>query len=260
MKIRSLRYRILTLLLLSSYLMFTYNTFDGWWYSSIGTLLVLFFSYLIWGKNFPDVTGLRLSVKTILTTLMLTVTIIACSVIIISYIGSKNGVTIHYTNFGKYYHNIFYILNEEIILGGITIYLLLNKYKIAPLKASVGLALVFSLIHFVFYKWIFLETGIIKVETLIVLCLVGFLRNNLIIIFGHIGYSWALHFGWMVVMFGSAPSRVNTFTGLSEPERFNMFLGSFEMLALTGILAGISLGYMIKKMRSIMHHAGNTKV
>ncbi|MDT8402732.1 MAG: hypothetical protein RQ743_13655, partial [Bacteroidales bacterium] len=230
MKIISLRYRILTLLLLTSYLIFTYNTFDGWWYSSIGTLLLLFFSYLLWGKNFYVVIGFRLSLKSILISLILAVAIIACSVLIIRYIGSKNGVTIHLPKFSSFYHNIFYILNEEIILGGITIFMLLNRYKIAPLRASVGLALTFSLIHFVFYKWIFLEKGIIEVETLVVLFLVGFLRNNLIIIYGHIGYSWALHFGWMVVMFGSDPFRVITGTGLREPEKFNMFLGSCEML------------------------------
>ncbi len=244
---RSLRNRVLTVLLLSSYLVFTYYVFKGWWYSSIGTVVILFFSYLIWGNRFLVVTGLRLKGKNILITFILAVIIIFFSVIIIKYIGSKYGVTVSYTDFGNYYHDVFYILNEEIILGGIAIYILLNKYNLSPLVASAALALAFSLIHFVFYRWIFLETGIIKVESLTVLFLVGFVRNNLIIIFRHIGYSWALHFGWMVVMFGSAPYRVDTGMGLTEPEKFNMFLGSHEMLIISGILGIISLIYMIRK-------------
>ena len=244
---RSLRNRVLTILLLSSYLVFTYYVFKGWWYSSVGTIVILFFSYLIWGNRFIDVTGLRLKKNTILITFVLAAVFVVCSYLIIKYIGSRYGVTVSYTGFVNYYHDVFYILNEEIILGGIAIYILLNKYNLSPLVASAGLALAFSLIHYVFYRWIFLETGIIKVETLIVLFLVGFVRNNLIIIFRHIGYSWALHFGWMAVMFGSSPYYAGTGMGLPEPEKFNMFLGSHEMLIISGILGIISLFYMVRK-------------
>ena len=244
---RSLRNRVLTILLLSSYLVFTYYVFKGWWYSSVGTIVILFFSYMIWGNRFIDVTGLRLKKNTILITFVLAALFVVCSYIIIKYIGYRYGVTVSYTGFVNYYHDIFYILNEEIILGGIAIYILLNKYNLSPLVASAGLALAFSLIHFVFYRWIFLETGIIKVETLIVLFLVGFVRNNLIIIFRHIGYSWALHFGWMAVMFGSSPRYEGTGMGMTEPEKFNMFLGSHEMLIISGILGIISLIYMVRK-------------
>ncbi|HPJ06356.1 MAG TPA: hypothetical protein PLK17_12665 [Bacteroidales bacterium] len=72
---------------------------------------------------------------------------------------------------------------------------LVDKMKIRPLFASVALALFFALIHFVFYKWIFLDRGIIGMLTHTSLFMVGFVRNSLILMTGHIGYSWALHLG-----------------------------------------------------------------
>jgi membrane protease YdiL (CAAX protease family) len=123
---------------------------------------------------------------------------------------------------------------------------MINKEKLKPLTASIILAIIFSLIHFVFYKWIFNDQGIIQFTALISLFLIGFVRNNLIIQTGHIGYSWALHFGWMVVMFGSTHI-YNNGIKLSEPERFNIYLGSVSMVIISVILALISLAFWIKK-------------
>lgn len=238
---------ILAVLLIVSYLSFSYYIFGDWWHSSIGTILILFFSYLIWRKSFLKVIGLNLSVKTIIKVIVLVIIIIIGSVFIIKYIGSKYGISILYNDIREYYHEVFYILNEEIILGGIAIYILLDKFKITPLLASIGLALIFSLVHFISYKYVFLQTGLIKINTLIAIFFVGVIRNNLIIKYRHIGYSWALHFGWMAIMFGSYPYWNNSKLGLTEPERFNILLGSCEMLILSGILAIISLILMKRK-------------
>ena len=236
----SLRNRILILLLTGSYFLFSYYVFDGWWYSSIGSVLIIIFSYLIWGRNFKNVTGLGITLRILAKAIILAALIIIFSIIIIKHTASKNGVCIQYTGFVNYYHDIFYILNEEIVLGGIAIYLLREKCKLGRFTTSVALAMAFSLIHYIFYRWIFLESGIIKAETLLVLFLVGYIRNNLIIKYKHIAYSWALHFGWMVIMFGSCPCWINSGERLAEYECFNMFLGSDLMLILAGILAPAS--------------------
>lgn len=163
------------------------------------------------------------------------------------YIANKHNVQIRFTNWRNYYHDIFYILNEEIVIGAILLFALVEKRKIKPIIASVGLAVFFALIHFAFYKWIFNDKGIIGISTLTTLFLVGFVRNSLIFQSGHIGYSWALHFGWMVVMFGSMHIDSNTNLIVTEPERFNLYLGSIEMLTVSIIIAGLSLIYWIKK-------------
>jgi len=232
-------------LILVSYMVFSYYYFPGWWYSSIGTFLMLGFSYLLWGDEFLQILGLRLSLRSALKTFVLAVIITAGSVLLISYIGSFNGVAVRFTGVRNYYHDVFYILNEEIILGGIPIYYMVARYKINSVKVSVGLAFIFTLMHLVFYRWIFLEKGLIEPVTLISLFMVGIVRNNLIIVSRHIGYSWALHFGWMVVLFGSSPYWIESGNRLTEPERFNMFLGSNEMLATSIVLAGISMIHLL---------------
>jgi hypothetical protein len=132
-------------------------------------------------------------------------------------------------------------------MGAILLFALVNKRKMKPIIASIGLAVFFALIHFIFYMWIFKERGIIGVSTLSTLFLVGFIRNSLIFQTGHIGYSWALHFGWMVIMFGSMHIDLNSNLRVTEPERFNLYLGSIEMFVISIVIAGLSLIYWIKK-------------
>lgn len=232
--------------LLISHLVFSYYFFNGWWYSSIGTVAILFFSFLVWKKDFIDVTGLNLSLKKIIFTIAAAISVTFFSFLLINYIGSKHNISLQFTSIRNYYHDVFYILNEEIVLGALAIYLLINLFKIKPIISSILLALFFAMIHFVFYKWIFLEKGILQSQTLIALFLIGFTRNNIIILSKHIGFSWALHFGWMAVMFGSTPYWIHNNRSLSQPERFNIFIGSNEML-ITGIVLAICSGMILRK-------------
>ena len=238
------RNAILTFLLISSYLLFSYYYFNGWWYSSIGTALILLFSYLLWGKETLRVTGTRISFKIFLKTIALAVVIVCGSILLIQHIGHQHQVAIHFTNCRNYYHDIFYILNEEIILGGIPLYFLIHRWRIDSLLASAALALFFAAGHFVFYQWIFLQRGTLGFTTLVTIFLIGFVRNSLIVINGHVGYSWALHFGWMVVLFGNRLYHVCTNVSLTEPERFNIFLGSPEMVSISLVLAVVSFIYL----------------
>ncbi len=230
------------MLLFLSYLMMSYYYFGGWWNSSVGTLLIIGFSYLIWGKEFLRIIGLHIDSKTFLKTIILTAIILCGATFLMKIIAERHHFVIRFSNWQNYYHDIFYIINEEIVLGAIVLSTMINRFKIKPIISSILLAVIFSTIHFIFYKWIFLERGTISVITLINLFLIGIVRNNLIIRTGHIGYSWALHFGWMAIMFGS--SHINTIDSnirLSEPEKFNLYLGSVEMLIVCLILVTISL-------------------
>lgn len=244
-----LKRTILFSLLGLSYGFFSYYFFGGWWNSSVGSVLIILFSYLIWDKDFLKHIGLQLDLKTIAKSIILAGIIAICALLIMKYIAVKHNVMISYTNWKDYYHDIFYILNEEIVIGSILLFALVNKRKIRPFIASVGLAIFFALIHFVFYKWFFRDRGILGVSTLTTLFLVGFVRNSLILQTGHIGYSWALHFGWMVVMFGSRHIDLNTNLRVTESERFNLYLGSIEVLIISTIIAGLSLAYWIKKVQ-----------
>lgn len=245
-----LRKKILFALLILSYLLFSYYYFGKWWNSSVGSVLILFFSHLIWKKDFLKHIGLQLDFKTVIKSILLAGLITICAFLIMKYIAGRNDIQIRFTSWRDYYHDIFYILNEEIVLGAILLFYLINKGKIRPVTASIGLAVFFALIHFVFYRWIFDNRGLIGISTMTSLFLVGFVRNSLIFQTGHIGYSWALHFGWMAVMFGSIHVDMDTGTNLTELRRFNLYLGSGEMLVISIIVAGLSILYWIKKYRS----------
>lgn len=243
---------ILTILLMSSYLLFSYYYFNGWWYSSIGTALILFFSYLLWGKQFRRVTGTKISHTTFHKTVLLAFVVVIGSILLIQHIGNRHMAAIMFANCRYYFHDIFYILNEEIVLGAIPLYLLIRQWKINSLLATGGLALFFAAAHFAFYRWIFVQRGTLELTTLTTLFLVAFVRNCLIVLNGHIGYSWALHFGWMMVMFGNRLYHVETNASLTEPQRFNMFLGSPEMVSISLVLAVASFIYLTGRDKRIM--------
>ncbi|NQU87481.1 MAG: hypothetical protein HQ541_17135 [Mariniphaga sp.] len=237
------------MMLILSHLLFSYYYFGGWWNSSVGTILILFFSYLIWKKQLLEFTGLKLNLKTIIISLILASCLIIFSYLMMNYLAGKHQVQIVFTTWQNYYHDVFYTLNEEIILGAILLNISIRRYKMNPILVSLLLALVFSIVHFVFYKWVFLERGIITISTIISLFLIGVTRNNIIITTKHIGYSWALHFSWMAIMFGSYHFFTETEQALTEYERFNLYLGSYEMLLISVILAAVSFWFLKKKLK-----------
>jgi len=238
--------RILFLLLLLSYLLFSYYIFNGWWYSSIGTLLILLFSYLLWKKEYLTSTGLKLRLKNVIVSVVLAFLVIIAALALMKTIAARHNILILFTNGRNYFHDIFYTLNEEIVLGSIILFWLTRRKNIKPLYASAGLAVVFALVHYIAYRWVFLEKGIVSIEALAALFFIGLVRNNLILITGHVGYSWALHFGWMAVMFGSY--HVSTETSVAVPDymKFNIYLGSAEVLIISFVLAGIGLFFMLR--------------
>jgi hypothetical protein len=81
--------------------------------------------------------------------------------------------------------------------------------------------------HFAFYKWTMIAKGVLNIPTLTILFLTGFVRNNLILQTGHIGYTWALHFGWMAIMFGCLHINLTTNMRVTDSVRFNTYLGKF---------------------------------
>jgi hypothetical protein len=230
-----------------SYLTFSYNLFGNWWHSSLGTVLILLFSYFAWGNDNLKITGLKLKTNTIIISIVSAILLTLASLLLMKVIGENKDISIQFTHWKSYYHIIFYVLNEEIVLGAITLYYLVKVLKIEPLLASVLLAIAFAIFHLVFYRWIFSDRTFLNISTLVTLFLVGLVRNNLIIQTGHIGYSWALHAGWMLAMFGCTHFISLEENYLSESSRFNLYLGSSFMLIISIFLAAISIYILLKK-------------
>ncbi|MFP4060156.1 MAG: type II CAAX prenyl endopeptidase Rce1 family protein [Bacteroidota bacterium] len=229
---------LLFILVLSVYLLFSYNYFQGWWYSAIGTSGILILAWLIWKKNFLIKTGLKINIRDVGITIVLTALILYLGYKLVNAIGEPLDLKPNCQNWRGIAHIFFYTLNEEIVLGAMLLFYLRNKFpNLGDVIISAVVAFLFAMGHFVFYQFVFIPNqGILLHTTMLTLFFTGMIRNALILKYNHVGFSWAIHFGWMAVFFGCYP--VNTTTGehLKESELFNIFLGSPVMVSFSGII------------------------
>lgn len=234
--------------MVASYLVFSYNVFSGFWYSGIGTLLIIFFAFLVWRQEFLYRIGIKIKGTILFASILLVLILTAGGYGLMNFIASRAGVMIQYVDWRNYIHDSFYTLNEEMILGAVLLGWFRDRFKkLSPVAVSVLVAILFAFLHYLFYRWIFLDKGILSWLTLSSLVMVGILRNNLILATGHVWFSWAFHASWMAVMFGTFHYHTENLEGLAEYERFNLYLGSPLTFAIIATFAFISFGLFRKK-------------
>ena len=234
--------------LLISHFNLSYNFNEAWWHSAFGFCVILLFGSLIWGGSFPFVSGLRMEASVIARSAGLAIGITVISFYCMWLIGKSSHITIHLSSIKSYFHNAVYIVNEEIILGSMMLYFMTNRFKVKRLVASLSLAVVVSAAHFILYKFYFRDKGNLEITTLLTLVLTVFVKNNLIIRYRHIGYAWALHFGWMVVMYGS-DHFYSSGRRLTDLEKFNLYLGSPVVVIVSALMATVSYYYLDIQLR-----------
>ncbi|MCY1720238.1 hypothetical protein OU798_07780 [Prolixibacteraceae bacterium Z1-6] len=237
-------------ILVVTHLLLSYYYFGKWWNASLGTLLIVGICYINWRKDFLQFSGLKVKMINVVVSVLLTGVIILISFSFIHYVALRQQIRIEFAGWKNLCHNVFYILNEEIVFGSVILFSLIRSKNVKPLAASIGLAFIFSTGHFIFYKWIFLDKGILEISTLCTLFFIAVVRNNIILYTGHIAYSWSLHFGWMFVMFGCNHIDVYTNTSMSELTRFNMYLGTTTMVVVSFLMAVGSLYLMLENRRN----------
>jgi hypothetical protein len=231
--------------LIIAYVLFSYGA--RWWQPALGTVLIVCMARALWGTQSVARIGLKLSRHELFPTGLWLGIVILASWWMVTTIAMGHGVAVFPGTWKDYFHGFFYTLNEEMVLGALLVLTCIERWRL-PMGAISGLlALAFALVHFVFFKWLFCNNGLIQPDTLAALFFVGTLRNNLIIRFRHIGYAWALHFGWIAIMLDSPQIAVKTSEWLTEIERFNLYLGSAEMLALSGALAFGSVFLLLQR-------------
>jgi hypothetical protein len=214
----------------------------------VGFGLILAFSYLAWKNNFTFWIGIYLKSWEIMISVLLVIVFWAGSFYLIHTIAEANNIYVQKGNYKDSIHTVFYSLNEEIIMGALLLKGIKYRWgEIKNWKISLGVAFVFSLIHFVFFKWIFLNSGNLNFLILLSLFGVGILRNNLILKTGHIGYSWAIHFAWVLPMLGYSHLYTADKRYLTDFERFDLYLGDHRTAIITSLLATISFLLLIKK-------------
>jgi hypothetical protein len=205
---------------------------------------------MLWRERFAEFTGLKISAPEIKFSIVLLTASITGSYLVMNAVAAESLVRIQYIAWQNFIHDIFYTLNEEVIICAFLLGITSKKPRVNPLYVSTGTAAFFSALHFIFYKWVFDAGGIIQPAALITLFFTVLTRNNLIIAVRHIGYAWALHFSWTAVMLGTDHFFIKTGVRLSEPERFNLYLGSGWMLTTSILLAGFSVWFYKKRKQA----------
>ncbi len=157
-----------------------------------------------------------------------------------TYLGSD--WPFHYI-LAKYLYYIPETLNEEMLIGALLLMGLERKFKtIDQNYISIAIALFFSLMHQGLYKFSPVQSGdLLTLNTILTLFFVGILRNSLILKTRNIALSWAVHLSFNMVFFSGLFINVKTGKSPGEPEVFNIVFGNITMLALTGLLAVISM-------------------
>jgi membrane protease YdiL (CAAX protease family) len=95
------------------------------------------------------------------------------------------------------------------------------------LQITLVVALIFALLHYVFYRWIVVSEnrGVLTLAALFVLFAIGVARNSLILKANHIAYAWSLHFSINMIGLVGVTRFLNG-TELTEPQVLNRILGS----------------------------------
>ena len=139
-------------------------------------------------------------------------------------------------------------LNEEVVLGALLLFGLERHVPHRVLLAIVVSA-VFAGLHFLLYRVGGMQHTLLP-ATLVTLFAVGVLRSGWILQARHIGYAWALHAGWNLVMFSGRWQESETERTLTEPEVFDALLGSRPLTLLSVIAAGMLLLVMSRSGKS----------
>lgn len=241
----------------------------GWASSVLATVLVLFFMRQRDRSDWKQKLGINFTFKDFSTFLMVTSILLVISYFLVDYLSTLAGYEfkpklLHYKTYagtGCPFHFIianyvYYIpetLNEEMLIGAFLLMGIERKFtKLEPKYIAVIVALLFSLMHQALYKWSPVQSGVLLSNyTILSLFFVGVLRNALILKTRKITYSWAIHLSFNVIFFSGYYIHTTTQKFVGEPERFNIVFGNFTMVAITGMLAVLSMLWLNKKTNRI---------
>jgi len=227
--------------------------------SLINFIIIIIFLRLAFKKRWRDTAGLRVCCRH--AVIAFTVTAVMTGIV---YYYISRTVTAHGIAFQNrfelgnqelYFYTVFQTLNEEIITGALLLFSVRKKWPgIHPVIISIGAAMLFTVAHGLMYRFAFDERSIIELPALIALFAVGIIRNNTILGFNHIGFSWALHLSWNLVFFGGRYSYVGTATELDQADLFNGIMGEPAFIAAMIILSIITSFFLFRNRRRELLH------
>jgi membrane protease YdiL (CAAX protease family) len=200
----------------------------------IGSFLIVIIARAIWPGHWKDWLGLRIPSRAAVQAILLALILILSLYWMVRFIASAEDITYqasiveHGILSLTYLHTLGQTMNEEMLFGALILFAMRRHFvKASPLLIASLVALLFSLLHFIFYAWIVFppNSGLLTVGALFVLFAIGMLRNTLILRTGNIAYSWSVHLSINLVGLLGLYRFANG-VELTEPQIFNDILGS----------------------------------
>ena len=231
----------------------------GWMFSFLSTILIFCFMQMRDPDKWKEKLGINFKRNDFGKFLIITILLSILSYFIVDHVSMLDGYNFkpklfyYKTYLGSNYpfhyilaNYLYYIpetFNEEMLIGALLLMGLERKFKKSNKNYIVIMvALIFSLMHQGLYKWSPVQSGeLLTLTTIVTLFFVGILRNSLILKTRNIALSWAIHLSFNLVFFSGLFITVKTGKFPGEPEVFNIVFGNLTMLAVTGLLALISI-------------------
>ena len=217
-----------------------------WWPFPLSTVLLLGMFWVMWRRRAWHALGLVMSRQHAVAVLFTWVGLWAAfQLLLVPHVSAEAGAVATHHPWWVVGYFPFQALNEEMLLGALLLFPLVERWG-RPLVWAIGLALVFAALHFAMYRFGVMQMSLAP-TTLAALVCIGCVRHAAILLAGHIGYAWALHAAWNMVMFGSAWWLAEEGRRLREPAVFDAFLGGSTMLMLS---AGAACGLLVLLARN----------
>jgi membrane protease YdiL (CAAX protease family) len=200
----------------------------------LGSMIIAGFAWINWRAEWKNKLGLSIPPRDAVLAMLsapvlmilfygLIVTIAAMQDITYLSPVSKHGLLS-----AAYLHTLGQTLNEEMLFGALILFALQRRIGSGrSLQITLVVALIFALLHYVFYCWIVVSEnrGVLTLAALFVLFAIGVARNSLILKANHIAYAWSLHFSINMIGLVGVTRFLNG-TELTEPQVLNRILGS----------------------------------
>ena len=211
----------------------------GWWSFQASTAALLAGFALRWRRAALRRAGLPVTARAVLATVAFGLGLYALfRVVVAPAVSEGQGLVLAPYPVSIAASFVFQTLNEEIVLGFLLVVGLARKTR-RPVLVALGVAVVFSLLHLVLYRYGTLGMDLHPV-TLVALVAVGVIRNSAILLAGHVGIAWGLHAAWNLVMFAGRWHEASSGRVLKEPEILDAFLGPL-WIVLPAVLMAVVL-------------------
>lgn len=236
----------------------------GWNFSLAASIFIVLLMKIRNPYDWKQQLGIDFNLKDILGFLISTLILLILSYYLVGYVSQQSGYVFkpQIFNFRNYYSsnfpfaavlsNYLYFIpetfNEEMLIGAVLLFGLENRFKsTSKVFIAIVVALIFSLMHQVLYKFSPAQPGItLTSTTLFTLFFIGILRNALILKTRKIVYSWSIHLSFNLIFFPGFFIHKATGNFAFEPEQFNITFGNWPMFFLTFLLALLSVLWLLK--------------